>query len=159
MLLTGEPGVGKTTLARKISKCLGDDVDRVVVLDGDELRGKLWPELGYSLEDRQVATRRAGRLAVDVAGRGAYVVIAMVAPSETARQDVRELASRAGVPFKLVRMKAPTPERLARKEGVDLLSPVVYEEPVVADYVVDTAGDVDETTSVAAELITRPRHR
>ena len=46
--ITGAAGSGKTTIARRLSL----KIPKSVILDGDEVRQWLTPELGFGLEDR-----------------------------------------------------------------------------------------------------------
>ncbi|MDQ7860032.1 MAG: adenylyl-sulfate kinase, partial [Armatimonadota bacterium] len=46
--LTGLPGAGKTTIARALEAGLRGEGLRVEVLDGDEIRQTLSPDLGFS---------------------------------------------------------------------------------------------------------------
>ena len=54
---TGLSGSGKSTIADNVKKRL-DKTEKIVVLDGDELRKGLCSGLGYSLEDREENIRR-----------------------------------------------------------------------------------------------------
>ena len=46
--LTGLPCSGKTTIARSVESALRDRNVRVEVLDGEEIRARLSPDLGFS---------------------------------------------------------------------------------------------------------------
>jgi len=147
VLLTGEPGTGKSTLARAAqSMCRSDE--RVVVLDGDDMRTLLWPELGYDDASRAEAVRRAGNLAVSVAAAGALVLVAMVAPAEGPRRKMGEAAAKAGVTFRVVRATAPREVRIQRR--TEDVHGFAYEEPSAPNLVVDTTtvGVEDATRSV-----------
>lgn len=61
LLITGLPGSGKTTLAKKI--LTKRKRDNFIHLDGDCLR-KMWPNLGYSENDRKINQERIYKIAV-----------------------------------------------------------------------------------------------
>ena len=50
--LTGPSGAGKTTLAHALEKKLREMGLNVEVLDGDGIRSKLYPDLGFSEKER-----------------------------------------------------------------------------------------------------------
>lgn len=138
LLLTGEPGVGKTTIARATAASMEPDKKKIVILDGDDLRKNLWPELGYDDADRVESVRRATTLATNIASRGATVIVSMVAPHEKARIEAGERAARAGVAFRVVRVTAPTSVRFARRPKRDVHE-FPYEEPSAPNMSIDTA--------------------
>jgi len=141
-LLTGEPGVGKTSIARSVAAALDPESKRVVVLDGDDMRRRLWPELGYDVEARAESVRRAFKLATRVASNGAVVLVSMVAPSEEARLRAGEQAARAGISFRVVRVKSPPDvrkQRSAEAKKPEKVHDVVYEEPSAPNVVIDTS--------------------
>lgn len=51
--LTGLSGAGKTTISLILERRLAGEGYRVQLLDGDEIRQGLSPELGYSKEERE----------------------------------------------------------------------------------------------------------
>ena len=55
--LTGLPASGKTTIARGLEAELRGRGLRVEVLDGDDVRRSLSPELGFSKGDRETHAR------------------------------------------------------------------------------------------------------
>jgi sulfate adenylyltransferase len=59
------------------------------LLDGDELRSVLWPDLGYSRHDRILQCRRAGFIAGEVARHGGITVCAFIAPYDETREEIR----------------------------------------------------------------------
>lgn len=84
---TGRPGAGKTTLARAVLPWL----TRPVLLDGDEVRTWLTPDLGYSRADRRANLHRVARTAALVQQAGGTPVIALVSPIEADRRDALAL--------------------------------------------------------------------
>ena len=81
----GDSGMGKTTLAKKIA---GD----AVLLDGDDMR-KVWPELTFSDEDREVQNIRVARLARVLELQGFNVVVATICPTKHLRDQVHAITN------------------------------------------------------------------
>ncbi len=90
--LTGLSGSGKSTLAMELEQVLHYGGYQVYVLDGDNVRGGLNADLGFSPEDRAENIRRIGEVAALFADAGVIVVTAFISPY---RED-RELARSAG---------------------------------------------------------------
>ena len=87
---TGLPGSGKTTVARKLGNMLREKGHRVEVLDGDELRKKLDPEVGFSKEDREVHIRRVAYVSKLLARNGVAVLVCLVSPYRHVRAYARK---------------------------------------------------------------------
>lgn len=96
LLLTGLSGAGKSTLAHGLARRLFDLGLHSYVLDGDELRGGLNADLGFSPQDRRENLRRSAEAARLLADSGALVIAALIAPLAESRGYWRE---RVGVPF------------------------------------------------------------
>lgn len=88
---TGLPCSGKTTVARKLGNMLREKGHRVEVLDGDELRKKLDPEVGFSKEDREVHIRRVAYVSHLLARNGVAVLVCLVSPYRHVRAYAREI--------------------------------------------------------------------
>lgn len=95
---TGLSGAGKSTLAGALRSELACR-HAVEVLDGDELRKHLSPDLGYSREDRDANIRRIGYVARLLARHGVVVIAAAISPYASTREEVRALALAEGIPF------------------------------------------------------------
>ncbi len=89
--LTGIPGAGKTTLARKIASILRRKGYKVEVLDGDEVRKWLSPEAGFTREDRERHLRRVIYVSKLLARNGVIVLAAFVSPYRSIRRLAREI--------------------------------------------------------------------
>lgn len=111
--LTGCPAAGKTTLARAVAPLLAG-ARAVEVLDGDEVRRHLSPELGFSRADRDAHVARLGWVARLLARNGVAVVAAVISPYAAARDAVRAACEADGVPFLEVHVDAPLEVRAAR---------------------------------------------
>jgi adenylylsulfate kinase len=96
VLLTGHPSAGKSTLAAATNLALGDRGVASEILDGDELRSRLPPKLGFSRTDRSCQFARALFVAEVLAAHGVVPILALVAPFRTDRElGVRLFSSTA----------------------------------------------------------------
>lgn len=87
--LTGISGAGKSTIARSIERLVGLFGWRFCVLDGDDLRGKLNADLGFSDEDRAENVRRIAEVAALMADAGLLVAVSCISPKESFRETAR----------------------------------------------------------------------
>lgn len=88
-LLTGLSGAGKTTLAEVVCNDLRKRMP-CVLLDGDELRKSLCKDLGFSPQDREENIRRCGEIAKILSQQGVTVVMAVIAPYQKIRDNLKE---------------------------------------------------------------------
>lgn len=88
--MTGLSGAGKSSIARAAQQQLRDAGFLVEILDGDEYRKNLCPDLGFSPADRQENIRRLGFVAGVLARNGVIALIAAINPYESARQALRD---------------------------------------------------------------------
>jgi adenylylsulfate kinase len=86
---TGLSAAGKSTLAIELAGALQALGVRSGLLDGDRLRATLCSDLGFSREDREENVRRVYQLAVESALRGAVVLIAVISPYRSVRDQLR----------------------------------------------------------------------
>lgn len=86
---TGLPASGKTTLAKRLEARLKELGEFTYVLDGDILRHGLNSDLGFSLKDRKENVRRVGEVARLFADAGCIVIVALISPFRSDREDVR----------------------------------------------------------------------
>lgn len=166
ILLTGLSGSGKSTLARALAERLQvEDRRAVTVLDGDEVRRFLSADLGFSREDRETNVERIGWVASLIARTSGIAICAPIAPFDSTRQRVRELAAPSGR-FLLVHVATPLEVCEARdrkglyakaRAGIvtdftGLDSP--YEIPHDADLIIDTSVmPVDQAVTQLVNLI------
>ena len=146
--LTGLSGAGKTTLAGALSASFRAEGRQAVVLDGDQLRGGLNRDLGFTPEDRFESMRRAAEVARLMADAGFIVIVALISPYRLGREEARRIAG--PLPFHEIFVDTPhmiceyrDPKGLyarARKGQVEHFTSVSdpYEAPVSPDFVVKT---------------------
>ena len=108
--LTGPSGAGKTTLAKKLAKKLSEMDVRVEVLDGDEIRRNLYPELGFSREAREMHNRIVIHMAKLLSRNGVIAIVSLISPY----REVREYARREIGDFIEVYLNAPLEVRIER---------------------------------------------
>jgi adenylylsulfate kinase len=89
---TGLSGAGKSTLAEAVSKRLAEGGHAVELLDGDVVRSHLSKGLGFSPEDRAENVRRIAFVANLLARHGVIVLVPVIAPYRSIREEVRRLS-------------------------------------------------------------------
>ena len=77
-------------MAKKVTDELRSKGHKVEYLDGDALR-EVFPNTGFSKEERDTHIKRVGYLASRLEHNGVFVVAAFVSPYEDARAFVRNL--------------------------------------------------------------------
>ena len=87
--LTGLSGAGKSTLAAMTEHRLHQRKLRAYVLDGDDLRGGLCRDLGFSDADRVENMRRLTEIARLMVDAGLLVVTAFISPFRAERDAAR----------------------------------------------------------------------
>lgn len=145
--LTGLSGAGKTTISIPVVEKLRERGYRVQRLDGDVVRDKLTPDLGFSKEDRDKNIERVTFVAGLLVQHGVITVCAFISPYRAERQYVRQETN----DFVEVFVKCPLDvceERDVKglyakartgeiKNFTGISDP--YEEPENAEIVVDTS--------------------
>lgn len=86
---TGLSGAGKSTLSQIVAERLRDLGVRVELLDGDVVRARLSPNLGYSRDDRDANVRRLGFVSELLSRNGVVAVVAAISPYRATRDEVR----------------------------------------------------------------------
>ena len=91
-LFTGQPGSGKTTLAKKLQMWLQTDKKNwrksVFQIDGDQLR-ETFPNQDYSKEGREKNIQKAFDIAKYLDSCGTDVVISLVSPYRELREKLK----------------------------------------------------------------------
>lgn len=88
---TGLPSAGKSTVMNLVEQRLHRQGVHTYSLDGDNLRGGLTRDLGFTDADRVENIRRAGEVAKLMVDAGLVVLCAFVSPFRAERRMVREL--------------------------------------------------------------------
>jgi adenylyl-sulfate kinase len=87
---TGLSGAGKSTLSEEMMKRFRDLGARAELLDGDEVRAALSPNLGFSHDDRDTQVRRLGFVSRVLSRNGIISVVAAISPYRDTRNEVRK---------------------------------------------------------------------
>jgi adenylylsulfate kinase len=144
--IAGLPCAGKTTLAKRIKEELDNRGYKTIHLDGDDVRGKLNADLGFSPQDRRENLRRVAHVARLFNENGNIIIASFVSPSNDFRQMIKGIIGN----FKLVYAKCSlrTCEerdvkgmyKKARQGEIQQFTGVSapFEEPTEVDIVVDT---------------------
>jgi len=144
--LTGLPGSGKTTIGRSLLVQLQELQLRAELLDGDEVRRQLSPDLGFTKADRETHARRVVYLSKLLAKNGIITLVSLIAPY----RSFREYARREIVDYVEAYVKTPLetcikrdPKGLYKKalkgeitDMTGLQDP--YEEPQNPELVIET---------------------
>ena len=114
LYFTGLPASGKSTLVQALKeKMLKQNPNQVItILDGDEIRENISPELGFSKKDRSLNVRRIGYVASLVAKHGGICLCANIAPYDEDRQYNREKISQNG---KYIEVYVDTPIKVCEQ--------------------------------------------
>ncbi|HLB67552.1 MAG TPA: bifunctional sulfate adenylyltransferase/adenylylsulfate kinase [Thermoplasmata archaeon] len=108
LFFTGLPAAGKSTLAKALlAKLMERDHRSATLLDGDIARKFLSSELGFSRAHRDLNILRLGFVATEVARARGIAICSAIAPYDSTRKAVREMASQSGG-FVLVHVATPT---------------------------------------------------
>lgn len=151
--ITGFSGAGKTTVARKVDSLLRKSGERVVFLDGDDLRGIFGNKWGYEREERLELAHSYFRLCNTLVAQGLTVVISAVAMYEDIVQWVKTHVDRS----LQVYLSVPETERRRRDQSTKRLYTSetdfskLYDEPHAADLTIENYGEV--SPAAAAEKI------
>lgn len=166
--LTGLPGSGKSSIASATQAQLHAQGYQTVLLDGDNLRHGLCADLGFTMEDRHENVRRASEVAKLFLAQGFVVLVALVSPMRSAREQARQCIGADD--FMEVWCQCPPIVCASRdikghyakaKCGViadftGVSSP--YEEPLLPTLALDTAAQtIDESVAQIIDFLTLVR--
>ncbi|MDY6845029.1 MAG: adenylyl-sulfate kinase [Thermodesulfobacteriota bacterium] len=156
---TGLPSSGKTTLADNVSRKLTKNGFKVERLDGDRVRN-IFPNTGFSKEERNLHIQRVGSLASILEKNGTVVVASFISPYTETRDFVRTLCQS----FIEIFMATPLEEcekrdnkglyKKARKGEIKYFTGIddPYEVPTNPEMIIDTTN---ESVEKSAEKIMR----
>jgi len=161
---TGLPGAGKTTIAKILEPKLREQGARVQILDGDEIRGWLSPQEGYSREDRERHLRRVAHIAELLSRNDVVVICSLVSPYRSARDYARKVIPNfveAFVKCSLETAVQRDPKGLYKKAREGQIKNMTgtqdpYEEPPNPEMVVETDN---QTKEESAEFVLGELHR
>ncbi len=145
--LTGLSGAGKSTLALAAEKALHELGYQVYVLDGDNVRGGLNSDLGFSPRDRHENIRRVAEVAALFAESGTLVLTAFISPyradRESAAASVGDAFHEVYVSADLETCESRDPKGLYRRARAGEIPDFTgisapYEMPLSPDLVVAT---------------------
>jgi adenylylsulfate kinase len=144
-LFTGQPGSGKTTLAKKLQMWLQTDKKNwrksVFHIDGDQLR-ELFPNKDYSKEGREKNIQKAFDIAKYLDNCGNDVVISMVSPYIELREQLK-------LECKVIEIYCHTKKMRGREDKFAL----DYEPPIQFFVDLDTSDNVDNTFNKLLKMI------
>jgi adenylylsulfate kinase len=89
----GLSGSGKSTIAVELQRQLHEEGRHVVALDGDNIRGGLNRNLGFSDEDRLENIRRIAEVAKLLAKSGTIALVSFITPKRELRQLAQSILS------------------------------------------------------------------
>ncbi len=143
--LTGLSGAGKSTIASDLARSLEEQGLPVETLDGDSIRA-LFPNTGFSREERNAHVKRVGYMASLLARHGIFVVVSLISPYREAREFVRGLCPRfvevyVSTPLEECERRDPKGLYAQAREGrlrhfTGINDP--YEPPEAPDLTIDT---------------------
>ena len=161
--LTGLSASGKSTIAEGVMEYLSKNGTRVEHLDGDDVR-KMFPQTGFSKEERDRHIRRVGYLAAMLEKHDVTVVASFISPYREAREFVRSLCRNfieiyVSTPLEVCEQRDPKglyakARRGEIKEFTGIDDP--YEEPSEPELRIDTTNQtIRESVQIVVNFISQ----
>jgi adenylylsulfate kinase len=123
--MTGLSGAGKSTIAERLVTELGRrGLERIEVLDGDEVRKTLSVGAGFSKEERDAHVRRMAYVAHLLTRNGIPTIVAAISPYAETREYARRLIGdfvEVFVTAPLAALEARDPKGLYRRARAGLI--------------------------------------
>ncbi|MDY6771289.1 MAG: adenylyl-sulfate kinase [Candidatus Nanohaloarchaea archaeon] len=152
---TGLPSSGKSTVAKRVEEELRSRGVEMHNLDGDDVRGKLHPDLGFTEEERATNNRRVAFIARLLNEHDIGVIVAAISPFQDARENARDEIEQGGdfieifvdCPVEICKERDPKGLYEQAENGeIDNFTGVnhPYEEPDEPEITVNTAEDTPE---------------
>ena len=154
----GRPSAGKSTLASRIEDRLVETDYSVENLDGDKIRKRLHPNLGFSREDRRTNNRRTAYIAKLLNRNQTPVIVGMITPFRDSQEQARDIIEDESE-FILIYVKCSVnsaeerdPKGLyqqARDGKIGKFTGInhPFQEPITPEIIVDTEQQsIDECT-------------
>lgn len=156
--LTGLPGAGKTTIANILKEMLVSKGRRVEVLDGDEVRSSLSPDLGFSKQDRELHAKRVAYVGRLLSRNGVITIVALISPYRSSREYARNLVGdfvEIWVKCSIETCQKRDPKGLYKKAARGKVTNLTgvqdpYEPPLHPDLILDTE---QKSPSECAEIV------
>ncbi len=111
--LTGLPGSGKTTVAKRVADTLRSEGYRVEFLDGDWVRKTINVGAGFTKEERRNHLLRVAWISRLLARNGVIVLCSFVSPYRDVREEIRRIVEEE-VPFYEIYVKCSLEECMRR---------------------------------------------
>jgi bifunctional enzyme CysN/CysC len=166
--LTGLPAAGKSTIANLLDRRLHSLGHHTYVLDGDNIRGGLNRDLGFTDADRAENVRRTAEVSKLLVDAGVIVIASLISPFQRERRMARELFHRdefievfVDTPLSEAEARDPKGQyekarrgEIQRFTGID--SP--YEPPTAPELRIDTTRTAPEDAVECILQELRRRH-
>ncbi len=159
VVLCGLPGVGKSTVVRKLKESIGGTVFRT-----DRIRKRLFDEPEYTKEETESVYSEMMRGAEDALSDGGTVILDGTFKTLRLRDKAREAAKRRDAAFRLIKVECHTrivKDRIENRDGISDADFSTHRrlrrefEPISEGEVIDNSGDLSATVRQVA-FVTPP---
>ena len=164
---TGVPAAGKSTLAGELAGMLTADGIATEILDGEDIRAMISPDLGFSDADRDLNTKRLAYVAQLLARHGVVVIVAAVSNRRAHRDRARRMSPggrfvEVYVRCSLEECKRRDPNGLYKRGERGEISDIAgwhqpYEAPAAAEVTVNTEAQSPRDAASAVLAVLREK--